>query len=156
MSRKVNEEMAARIRQLERVNEALLQANEQLKDCAAPVDAQRFVEQRDKARSELSAVREERNKLARKLRDLLDRSSREDADEFSLRHALALAHRERDIAKARAMYLENQLSMVNLWKPITKLNHAVWRRLVQLCHPDKHNGSKTSTEATKWLMENRP
>ena len=31
-----------------------------------------------------------------------------------------------------------------------------WRRLMQLCHPDKHGGSVTANEATRWLMEVRP
>lgn len=31
-----------------------------------------------------------------------------------------------------------------------------WRRLVQLAHPDKHGDSPAATEATRWLMENRP
>ena len=30
-----------------------------------------------------------------------------------------------------------------------------WRRLAQLCHPDRHNNSVASTEAMKWLMEVR-
>ena len=32
----------------------------------------------------------------------------------------------------------------------------MWRRLVQLAHPDKHGDSPAATEATRWLMENRP
>ena len=31
-----------------------------------------------------------------------------------------------------------------------------WRRLVQLAHPDKHDGSPAAVEATRWLLENRP
>ena len=31
-----------------------------------------------------------------------------------------------------------------------------WRRLVQLAHPDKHDGSAAAVEATRWLLENRP
>ena len=29
------------------------------------------------------------------------------------------------------------------------------KRLIQLCHPDKHNGSKASTTATEWLLQQR-
>lgn len=29
------------------------------------------------------------------------------------------------------------------------------RRLIQLCHPDKHGGSTAAIEATKWLLSNR-
>ena len=31
----------------------------------------------------------------------------------------------------------------------------IWRRLVQLTHPDKHGGSAAAVEATRWLLENR-
>ena len=31
-----------------------------------------------------------------------------------------------------------------------------WRRLVQLCHPDRHGGSPASNEAMQWLNEVRP
>lgn len=29
------------------------------------------------------------------------------------------------------------------------------RRLIQLAHPDRHNGSEASTKATRWLLEQR-
>jgi hypothetical protein len=29
------------------------------------------------------------------------------------------------------------------------------RRLIQLCHPDKHGGSAIATEATSWLLKQR-
>jgi hypothetical protein len=29
------------------------------------------------------------------------------------------------------------------------------RRLIQLCHPDKHNGSVASTTATQWLLKQK-
>jgi len=32
----------------------------------------------------------------------------------------------------------------------------MWRRLVQLCHPDRHGGSPASTRATQWLNSIRP
>ena len=31
-----------------------------------------------------------------------------------------------------------------------------WRLLMQLVHPDKHNGSPASQAAAKWLNENKP
>ena len=33
---------------------------------------------------------------------------------------------------------------------------SVWRRLVQLAHPDKHGGIDSAIEATQWLLKNRP
>ena len=32
----------------------------------------------------------------------------------------------------------------------------VWRRLVQLTHPDKHGGSDAANDASQWLIKNRP
>lgn len=32
----------------------------------------------------------------------------------------------------------------------------IWRRLMQLAHPDKHDGSAVSIEATRWLIDNKP
>ena len=29
------------------------------------------------------------------------------------------------------------------------------RRIIQLCHPDKHNNSPAATEATQWLLKQR-
>lgn len=29
------------------------------------------------------------------------------------------------------------------------------KRLIQLCHPDKHGGSKSATIATEWLLKQR-
>ena len=32
----------------------------------------------------------------------------------------------------------------------------MWRRLVQLCHPDRHSNSDAATTATQWLNKVRP
>ena len=32
----------------------------------------------------------------------------------------------------------------------------MWRRLVQLCHPDRHSNSDAATLATQWLNKVRP
>lgn len=31
----------------------------------------------------------------------------------------------------------------------------MWRRLIQLVHPDKHGNSESANEVTKWLLNNR-
>lgn len=31
-----------------------------------------------------------------------------------------------------------------------------WRRLAQLCHPDKHNGSQVAIEMQQWLNSIKP
>ncbi len=32
----------------------------------------------------------------------------------------------------------------------------MWKKIMLLCHPDKHGNSETSQEVTRWLIENRP
>lgn len=32
----------------------------------------------------------------------------------------------------------------------------LYRKLLMLCHPDKHGNSETSTEVTRWLIQNDP
>jgi len=41
-------------------------------------------------------------------------------------------------------------------KTAAEMPKEVWRRLLQLCHPDKHNGSEAATMATQWLNANKP
>lgn len=36
------------------------------------------------------------------------------------------------------------------------INMARWRQLRQLCHPDKHHNSQTSTDVSQWLESIRP
>lgn len=31
----------------------------------------------------------------------------------------------------------------------------MYRKLLMLCHPDKHGNSETATEVTRWLLEQR-
>lgn len=37
-------------------------------------------------------------------------------------------------------------------KPQPQIDAATIRRLLQLCHPDKHGGSKAANEMTHWLL----
>jgi len=39
--------------------------------------------------------------------------------------------------------------------PSVPLDGKRLRQLLQLCHPDRHAGSAASTEATRWLLEQR-
>lgn len=32
----------------------------------------------------------------------------------------------------------------------------IWRRMVQLCHPDRHGNSEAANEATRWLNQHKP
>ena len=67
---------------------------------------------------------------------------------WELEEARAEAERWRRLATAKAK------------PPRVKAKPAIpakqWRRLIQLAHPDKHSGSPAATEATRWLLEQRP
>ena len=68
----------------------------------------------------------------------------------SLRDALRMSELDCRILRERAFNPQfAQAKQSPLPKP-------QWRRLAQLCHPDRHNNSVASTEAMKWLMEVRP
>ena len=45
---------------------------------------------------------------------------------------------------------------VRAWSSPTPIPADQWRRIVQCCHPDRHGGSASAVEATRWLLENRP
>ena len=60
---------------------------------------------------------------------------------------------ERDEALALLRALRRELERR---PPALAMPSDQWRRLVQLCHPDRHGGSDAATAATRWLLENRP
>jgi len=156
MSRKQIDELQARIRQLERVNEAILAANEGLK--AAGGDG--YWMQRVKS-AEMDRDAEKRHVAELKARiDELDQEvafyqRRQNTSEYTLR-----LEAENNRLKSDVQMLKARLATSEGYHRrgigAAHFGHEIWRRLVQLCHPDKHNGSKASTEATRWLMENRP
>jgi chromosome segregation ATPase len=80
--------------------------------------------------------------------------------------ALALARKDRDTAQVQSSYAQYRVSeLLSELETIKKrrkrgslgaaIPPEIWRRLVQLVHPDKHNGSKAANEATAWLMRVR-
>jgi len=40
-------------------------------------------------------------------------------------------------------------------QPAGAIPPAMLKRLIRLCHPDKHGNSETANEATRWLLEQR-
>ena len=67
---------------------------------------------------------------------------------------------ERDAALDLVAILRRELDAKQLELSIRPIERAVpleqWRRLVQLCHPDRHGNSEAANQATRWLMEVRP
>ena len=64
---------------------------------------------------------------------------------------LADAKAEADRLRLRVLALELDAQRA---KP-AELPPDMLRRLVQLCHPDRHDGSEAATLATAWLLEHR-
>ena len=64
---------------------------------------------------------------------------------------LAEARAERDRLRLRVLALELDAQRA---KP-EGIPPEMLRRLVRLCHPDRHGSSKAANEATAWLLEQR-
>lgn len=79
-----------------------------------------------------------------------EKSAREQAE-----RQLYLTQLERDVAKLRVRELETELHNSRLTARRTAIEPAMIKRLIQLCHPDKHGGSTASQTATAWLLEQR-
>ena len=63
---------------------------------------------------------------------------------------------EREIARLRQEIAELTYKLnFKAGKTKVDLDAARLRQLLQLCHPDKHKGSKTATVITQWLLDAR-
>ena len=73
----------------------------------------------------------------------------------------ALTHRDRLLAEVARLEAGRPSPVEEMAARIKAMHQPsipveIWRRLVQLVHPDRHNGSKAATEATQWLLQVRP
>ncbi len=57
---------------------------------------------------------------------------------------------------ARLIKEVNSMARMRRQSQSAPFSKEIWRRLVQLCHPDKHANSEASNTATQWLNANRP
>ena len=64
----------------------------------------------------------------------------------------ALAQSRAECARLRLRVMALELEMQRGAEPIPD---DMLARLIRLCHPDKHDGSETSTKATAWLLAQR-
>jgi hypothetical protein len=65
---------------------------------------------------------------------------------------------ELDRLRARIVGLEVENAALQLRlevRPAPTIPAEMLRRLVQLCHPDRHGGSAAATAATAWLLDQR-
>lgn len=77
------------------------------------------------------------------------RRLQEKAEAETLQLRLRLKHCERALREARAK------SPASTPAPTGSLDPATIRKLIGLCHPDRHNNSETSNEITRWLLSQR-
>jgi hypothetical protein len=79
-------------------------------------------------------------------------------------HQLAELRRQNDVLRVRVFRLETELDCANdEINRLRKMGPAkteslpadMLRRLLQLCHPDRHGGSEAAHKATTWLLERR-
>lgn len=73
-----------------------------------------------------------------------------EAENATLRREVA------DIAADRDRWRLKAMSKPTRAPATARIPKDHWRRLVQLAHPDRHGGSDAATEATRWLLKNRP
>ena len=85
------------------------------------------------------------------------------ADLRQARADLARSREERELAEQRSarlaaevMRLHGEVANLRLRPGTCQLPKPTWRLLMQLCHPDKHEGSAAALAAAKWLNENKP
>ena len=80
------------------------------------------------------------------------------AENAALRQALARA--QEDVARwrriAHAAQAAPRKRPARIPPSPSPIPAEQWRRIVQCCHPDRHGGSVSAVEATRWLLEHRP
>ena len=98
---------------------------------------------------ELDAVfRQEMAKLAAERRDLEMRAEAERKAAYNDGYAVGLAEGER-AAGSRGKSKDEQVEAGESRGLTLDARRA--RQLLQLCHPDKHGGSRAATEVSQWL-----
>ena len=128
--------LEARVRLLETINAALRTDNERLRNGETDERLARQAEAIRIISAQLDECRNERDTLKHKL-------CWADARIQELNQELEKTKRRRSRKAADD-------------PPLPTPHKEMWRRLVQLCHPDRHGNSEAANVATRWLMEARP
>jgi hypothetical protein len=88
--------------------------------------------------------------LADELQETKDRLARLQA------FAQMQTRRVEELESGRPDPTEALLEQFRQMKAMGAIPKDMHRRMIQLCHPDKHGGSTAATEVTRWLLEVRP
>lgn len=85
-----------------------------------------------------------------------ERDRLNDANEYAIKRMIEVGQENNHLTMENLrLKLSSNFSITNN-NNSTSFTKEMWRRFTQLCHPDKHDGSVAATEATRWLLENRP
>lgn len=116
------------------------------------VSAAREENRRLKAGDEGSIVAQLQESLRDIEKERDEARSKRDAAEHRMRYAELRAS---ELA-GELETLKRRRSRKKPAEPELSVSAEMWRRFLQLCHPDRHGNSPAATEATRWLLENRP
>lgn len=73
-----------------------------------------------------------------------------------------IATQERLVRAVESLTLENarlrEAAAINVdaRREVPPFSHTMWKRMIALCHPDRHDNSKQATEVTQFLLSVRP
>lgn len=111
----------------------------------------------EQLRDELAKITRSRDFWQRKVRDKETRAAwaKEDEEQRAYMEQLKVEN-PADYQKIQDGAAERAGLFAKMFDLKQAMPLEIWRRLVQLSHPDKHGGSLAAVEASQWLLENRP
>ena len=60
-----------------------------------------------------------------------------------------------ELEEAAAYWEQRAYSFAKQLEQASSIDPALLKKLIHLCHPDKHNGSDMAKEVTQWLLQQR-
>lgn len=156
--------LTALMEQSARMEYTLLETNGQMASLRQRLDEQQSLiresereinEQRCKNRELLTLIDTFRQERAEAVEQCDQRDRHWRVELASLRRQLQ--QRDMELAGLRATLQRQETLFKQRATPSTSISIPlpIMRRLLQLCHPDKHNGSEASQEATLWLTSQK-
>ena len=85
-----------------------------------------------------------------------ERDRLKDANEYAIKRMIEVGQENTRLEMENLKLRLNNKVIYREVSQSSSFTKEMWRRFTQLCHPDKHDGSVAATEATRWLLENRP
>jgi len=145
-----------------------LAANRDTADCHETAELERLTAEVERLNAELAKRDAECSHETTGNRDAADCHETQAAEVERLNAELDKMTRSRDHWEKQVKGLKAKLKKAEAdnWQLANRPSYAfsagsleeagIWRRLVQLVHPDKHNNSEAANEATRWLNQHKP